>query len=499
MPRFSSNPLMKEAMAAAAGNSNAKSKNDLVPVRIPMIGSSYSRGTAASKDQRFVNGYFDFVDNPISGAKKSFFVKRPGLSLHQVPPGGASGEGRGIKRWNGDLYTVIGTKIYKNTTDLGVTLTTSTGLVGMEFTRPSAGTPYLCVNDGVKLYAINAAGTVTTVTTNFPTPNTTDLVYMDGYLFVMKTDGTIWCCDFDDPITWDPTKFITAQMYPGSGVGIAHQNNLLVAFSDQHIQCFYDAANATGSPLSNVEQAVQQIGCASNNSIVQDESYVTFVSRAQDGGYSVFRLEGTNLKNISFPGLDRILTGEGSSISSAFAYSIRHAGHFFYILNLTSSSRTFVYDHDLDLWVEWSDFNSAMFGTMIKTVTETSDNKLVGIHPGNQTVYQITESSGTDAGNNFTVLGRLARLDFDDTSRKFVQQAELIGDVQASTTNVSLQYSDDDWATLSTARTLDMSQVRPFATRFGNFRRRAWQFSYTGSNPLRIEALQFKVRMAVNG
>lgn len=542
--------------------------DDLETVRIPILGSPGNRGTTASKDQRFVNGYFWQIKNPLTGKEIYYFVKRPGLSQN-VRPAGATAVGRGIYSWKGSIYSVGGTKIYKGSTDLGVTLRTSTGLCGFAETRPGATTQYLGVNDGTDLYLIatdasvivlnNKAitsssvanptviaatghslatgnkiiirghvgstpdinGTIYSITKIdadsfsipvnvtvggtggtigvFPTPVANDLLYADGYFLVFKTaDLGIYNCDLDDPTTWDPTKFITPQMYNGVGAGIARQNNLILAFSEKSVQAFYDNANTTGSPFTNYESAVQQVGCASNDSIVQDESLITWIGNSFTGGKTVWKLEGiTGLKEIANTQVKLLLDAEASSITAARGMLMREGGKKFYILTLTASTgRTLVYDYDLDIWTEFELTTGSALWPII-SITE-HNHQLIGQHTTNGWIYNISPTVYQDDSVNFTVLARFGRIDLDTMRRKFVKSYELIGDKQATTTNVSFQYSDDDYTTLSTARTFDMSSIRAFLTRGGSFRRRAHQVSYAGANPLRLESLEMRYRLGDN-
>jgi hypothetical protein len=466
--------------------------DDISTVRIPFIGNPTNRDTVTSKDQRFINAYFDVVKRT-DGEKTFLLVKRPGYAQNTAPS--ASATGRGIYSWRGDLYTVYGTKIYKNTTDLGVTLTTSTGICGINETRPGAATQYLAINDGAKLYLISTTGVVTTVVT-MPA-NTGHLIYFDQYFFVLTTTNAIYQCNADDPTTWDSSKFIFSQMYNGSGIGLAQQNNLLVAFSDRHIQAFNDSANVSGSILSNVEQAAQQIGAASGGSIIGDEALVLWVSNSRNGGYSVMKLDGlSSLSSVSTSGIERLLRGEGTSISSCIGNMFRISGHKFYALNLISANRTLLYEINDDTWLEWQASDGSSRLPIVAFAQH--GNALIGQHETNGKTYTFSESTYQDDGSNFTVLGRFRRMDLDDNRRKFIRKAYLLGDIQSSTTNISLQYSDDDYATLSTARILDMSKINVFADRLGNFKRRAWQISYTGANPLRLEGLELKLRIGTN-
>lgn len=473
----------------------AASSNDILTVRIPFVGNPNNRDTVTSKDQRFVNAYFDVLKTA-EGVPEYYLVKRPGAS-RLIQPSGGAGVGRGVYVWRGDRYSVVGDKLYKNTTDLGVTLTTTTGQCGFAETRPGAATQYLGINDGQKLYLIATGGVVTTVTLNFPNPNTTDLIYFDTYFFTQDSNGKIYQSNSDDPTTWDASKVITAQMFNGTGIGMAHQNNMIFAFSDRSFQAFYDAANVSGSVLTNVEQVAQQIGCASQSSIVYDGEEIIWVANHNSGGFSVMKMAGaSNIDRVSTPGIDRILRAEGTAISTCVGQWFEIAGHSFYALKLTTANRTLVYDMDNGLWLEWQEAGSSNSFPFVSYAQY--NGTLIAQHATDGYLYTLSESTYQDNSVNFTVLGRFKRLDLDDNRRKFVEKLRMIGDKQASTTNVSLQYSDDDYNTLSTARTYDMSTINPYRSNFGNFRSRAWQISYAGANPLRLQALELSFRLGTN-
>lgn len=537
-------------------------KPELETARIPIFGGSTARGTSASKDQRFVNGYFEVLQNPTTKKLTYFFTKRPGLTSFSQPTGG-SATARGMYSWRGSVFSCYGNKLYKGSTDLGVTLVGSSGFVSFEETRPSATSPVLAVSDGTSLYVIDTSdgvtvlnnkaitsssianpsvitavghglstgnkviirnhvgmipdinGTVYTVTVTgvdtftipvnvttggtggtigvFPTPNLTLLTYFDGYLFVLKTNGSLHNCALDDPRDWDPIDFIVPIMDNGAVVGQCRQQNYILVFGDKWMQGYYNAANAVGSPLTNYEAAMLQIGCASKLTIVNEEAFVTWVGAADVGGLTVYRLSGTaQAKDIGDSTLNRLLLAEGSSISTARGRLIRTAGHIFYILSLTSANRTFVYDYDLDIWYEWAGTDGNGF-PIIEFVQHS--NTLLAQHTTDGRIYTMIPTTTQDNSVSFPHMARFGRLDFETNNRKFVRSIELLGDIQPATTPVLVQYSDDDYTTLSTARTFDMAELRPIGTNFGNFRRRSWQYSYTGASALRIEALQIKFRL----
>src|SRR6266853_6439292 len=135
-------------------------------IRVPFLDVTDLRpGQEAliTKDQVFLNGFFEPVRNPL-GKADYYFIKRPGTSSYLTV--GPTGPGRGCYAWKqtGKLYSVNNNKILSGSTDLGVTLTTTTNFVNFEETRPGATTQYLGVNDGQALYLIGSDDSVLALT-----------------------------------------------------------------------------------------------------------------------------------------------------------------------------------------------------------------------------------------------------------------------------------------------------------------------------------------------
>jgi hypothetical protein len=198
----------------------------------------------------------------------------------------------------------------------------------------------------------------------------------------MNSNGQVFNCAVDDPTTWDVTKWLYVQMVPGTGIGLAKQNNLLMALTDRSVQFFYNEANIAGSPLTNVEQAMHKIGCVNRGSIASQEETIYWIGNSQTGSPTVFRLNGvSDLQEIGSPSINRYLNNltSGALASYIVGNTARISGRTFYILSIsgltgTSGSalagiaiagyakatlsaltleRTFVYDPHIDYWYEW--------------------------------------------------------------------------------------------------------------------------------------------------
>jgi len=106
------------------------------------------------------------------------------------------------------------------------------------------------------------------------------------------------------------------------------------------------------------------------------------------------------------------------------------------------------------------------------------------------TTYQdLVAGVATD----FTFQVRTKRQDSDSIKRKFCHSLDVLGDQQSATdttTDVDIQYSDDDYVNTSTARTVNMGSTRPFLKALGSYRRRSWTISHTGNSPMRLSGIE---------
>lgn len=461
-------------------------------LRVPLVGSPTNRTQLVSKDQRFVNCFPEVVKDSITGTSRIYLTKRFGTS-RWVQPASASGEGRGLFAWNSKIYSVIGNKLYE-TTSAGVstlkqTLATSTGACG--FVETTGTNDYLFVCDSVDGYVVSTTGVVTKITdAQFPTPHVTTPVFLDGYVFLLKTNGDICNSVLEDPLNWDASNFIVPESFPDNTIAIARQNNLVVAIGERSIEYFYDAGNPTGSPLGVAEQYVLQFGGASIGSVCQEEAYVTLVAKADIGGCYVVNIDGVNPKNISTEPINRILDAEGNNIIDCWAFIVRQQGHKFYVLNLPYQRRTLVYDFDLDSWHEWCYYSSGTQDMFPFSWRSVNDKQILFLHETDGYIYLGSNGTYQDNGNPTQVLIQTSRFDGDTAKLKFMSKVEFIADQQTSSSPMTVRYSDDDYKTWSTALTIDL-QARAALWRMGSFRRRAFLLLHEANTPLRMEAMEF--------
>ena len=520
------------------------------PVRVALAGHTMYRSSARTKDQRFINCYVESIKNELNDTKKSYVVKRPGYSLNTNV--GVTGVGRGIHYYNSKYYTVIGTKLYENTTEKQ-TLSTSTGSVGFcEF--DNAGVAYLFLCDGTDGYVIDSSGTVTKVnqtysawasTTSYSTGAKRIPTVDNGYYYTATTggtssgsqptwpttigntvvDGTVtWTCtgsyggfpsphiptplafdgyivlaaassqsiynsDVDNAFGWSTGNFVDAEMFPDNISCLIRQNNMFIALGSYSGEFFFDAASASGSPFERNESAALQMGIAAPYATYQNEKFCMFISQSESGGRAIWVVEGFQPKKISTEHIERIIDAEGSSITSATGFGLRVGGHLFYVINLTNTS--LVYDLEEKVWHEWQSGATGGSPFACKYLTDANAGKPVLLHGTNGKIYNLDPLTYQDDSVNIYVDIYTNKIDFDTMNRKFMKNLNFVGDL-TSGDSITVYWSDDDYVTWSSGATLSLTS-RPFFTRLGVFRRRAFRINHASNNPFRAESLEAEI------
>lgn len=461
--------------------------------RVNFISNPQQRGTNAAQDFRLLNMMVEVIKSPVGDQNKYFIKSRPGVTTAFTT---ATGEGRGIYYWvlNGTGYcmAVVGNKVYANGTNV-LTLSTSTGTVGFTEFVSSTGTVSLILLDGTDGYVFSNSTTSVKITdADFPTPHVPMPIFIDGYLFVAKANtADVYNSDLDNPSSWTAGDYISAEMYPDLVIALSKNNNYIYAIGSASTEYLYDVANATGSPLGRHDSAVQQFGTAARDSVVQTETEVIMIGETNNGGHTVWTIDGFKAAEVGIPAIKSALLAEGSNLPNAQAFCVRVAGQKCYVVCLTN--RTLVYSFDTKMWHEWSTASGAF---LCAHGTDGPNGSAYLLDKTNGKIYTMDETLFTDAGTAINCVFTSSKLDFDTINRKFMYRLSMIGDVPDSTGTdlaVSVQWSDDDYKTFSSARTLSFNADLPAITQLGQFRRRAFKITYSLPHLLRLEGIEVDI------
>ena len=395
----------------------------------------------------------------------------------------------------GSGYPATGTFTVSGTTGSGAT-GTYTALAGsitsVTLTNPGSGyTGALTVS-----FSGGGAGATATASLNsFPSNPVPGLVYLDGYVFVMDQQGQIWQSDNENPTAWGALNYISATSEADKGVAIARHLNYIVAFKQWTADFFYDAGNPTGSVLAINQSAHMEVGCADGNSIQNPEQTLIWMATVVEGGRTIMLLNGLSPVKVSTKAVENFLNA--SDLSGTYSWLYKIAGHTLYGLVLTDQNVTLVYDMDEKEWHIWTTSKDYIGGS--ENYFECSFVTQFPFNSGN--FYVLDAANGlmfTLSPNNYVdpfgpIRMRIVtdRMDFDTYAFKTGYGLTIFGDTIQDVMQV--RHTEDDYTTWSQYRNINLALQKPCLYQLGRFRRRAYEFLYTGKNPLRLEKVEFNL------
>ncbi len=457
-------------------------------VRLPLLGEQINRTATTTKDQKYINIFPETIKIPAIESTKIFLNKRPGLTLYKQF---GSGEGRGVAWFNNAFYIAVGNTIWKDgaTPTAIITMTTTTGKVGMLLGNSTTIGDYLFICDGTDGWVINNVGTVTAITDpDFPSPHIPTPSFIDGYV-VLAQRSDVYTCDLDEPTSWNTSNYLSAEMFPDSVIALARQNNNVLVFGVYSTEFFYDAANVNGSPLARNDASTAQVGCISPNAIHQNEKQCFFIGQSDMGGRAVWQNVGFEMKKVSTEFIDRIIDAE-TNLADATGYGLRTMGHLFYVINLPTVNKTVVYDSEEKLWHQWSSDVSGIQNVFNCNYTEdnnTGTSYLLSSTGGK--LYNFNVNSYQDDTTPILVELQTGKFDMDTYKRKFLVNFRIVGD-ETPGNYVNVKWTDDDYQTWSNTKQIGLDDSFPNFARGGAFRRRALNIQHTLNLPLRLESFE---------
>lgn len=446
------------------------------------------RSGVSKDDQRFVNVYPEVIPTAMTGGKQYYLRKRPGQVSRATFP--TSGEARGLYYWQGSIYSVIANVLYQNTTPIQA-LTTNTGPVGFVAYK-AAAVECLVFCDGIKGFAISLSGGVAQPNqiSTFPTPHLPYPLVIDGYVVVAGLSvQTIYNSNTGDPTTFDlANDFIEAEMYSDNVVRLLSSKNYIVAIGTASIEFLYDNANSTGSPFARNAPGVQQYGTCSPMACCTNEDYCIIPGDSGTGGKTVYFLQDFKSTDIATEQIREAMDAE-TNLTDARGSIFQIDGHTFYLLNLTTTNRSFVFNLDEKIWTEWSYNGENTRFNMDFIIGSPDTNDPTGQIVGTGELAVLDSTAMTDLGNPIYVLLQTDRQDMGTMKRKRLYQLVINCDAPNGTTPIpmTVSWSDDDYNTWSSGVTLNLNATYPTIRQLGYTKRRCWRFEYVQPYPLRME------------
>lgn len=497
----------------AFSNTPQNSTYRTVQVKFDATSTLRSADNTVRRDSHIINFYYDRISQE-NKQREVCLVKRPGIAATTASLSKAvstdSIRGYFYDEQDDIYFWCVGTKVYAyisgTATLLNIfTLTTSSGIVCFQSFRKSTGAIYVIFSDGAGLASyqlhVGAVAAVAVADPDLPTPHNPRFAVLDGYVFI-SSGNTIFNSDVDTFDSWTPGNDIDAEMSGDVLLAVFQNKNYVVAMGINSLEIFWDAGNATSSPLSRNDSGYKSIGYVSCYAQTEDKHF--FIGQDKNNNIAVYMMENFKVDKISNSVVERTIQATNTSGFSAGrvlpdtnGVILGIDGHTFYCFSTTDI--TWVYDLEERMWYEW---RSAAGGTFRP---EASWSKYGGAqyiaNYGSTTIDIISPLVYNDKGVNFTCSYTTEDDLFGSVNWKVCNRASLVCDrhLPSGTSNVNLQWSDNDWADgVTGATTINVFSNLPKTHRVGRFRNRSFRLLYTDNYPIRMKYLELEINIGAH-
>ncbi len=473
---------------------------------VPLANSYNERGVAGAttiftsgKDQRKINCVYETAQNAASGKSTLYLTKRPGCAISATTYGIS-----GVSSYlitNGYFQPLAATQLvfYKEGSDVKVSDgTTSTVILNTATLIPTyLAKTSISGNEHVVVQLTNTSSLSQKVYFSSSVPVWTEITppgtgfrgqmaFMDGFAFLADPNtNKIYNSDLNSLSSWNPTNFITKQIAQDVPLGLARLGKQIIAFGQNTVEVFQNAGVEVGSPLQTVPQLATRIGLIERADAFSSKTYYAiigskmyFIGRLSGGSKSVgvFTFNGSSFDKISPPFIDKLIP----VYFQVGSIGVNGQTAFYIALDAAPSSpqRWLMY---FPAWNEWFEWNSTVI------CPTNGGNYFLGVGANQNRIYEFPGTNiWQDDGTNYQFLTQFALPSKGNADRR-MQFCGVVGDIATSTLALSIKFSDDDYQTFSSSRTVDMTDTKTNIYRCGSFQKRAVQLSYTGDQEVRLE------------
>ena len=443
---------------------------------------------ASDKDARYVNCFPIEVGDQITGKKTVKTVKRPGFGTQSTPATGK--KGYQVYVWLGagagtsviSAFDTPNSAIYNGVTSQGSITGVCSGI-----TETFVGTTAtLCFTstDSTAWYLADG-GALTQITDGqFPGNAGKTVVgtaaHIDGFMIVLTEDGQLWASDNGSVTAWTANSFGNVNSVPDKSIGAFRWRNYIMALGRESCE-FWQNGGRTPFPLVRVDSMTLKVGAVHADAVVSIADTFWWVGSTQQGGLSVFQWDGS-ISRVSPPAIDSALILAGASnisLSVTREYGVS-------VVMVKEGPLTYAYVPETKRWHERSSTTPLWTKTAASSVGGTMVNYAVSNVRTAGKVFLQNQASQvfTDNGVAYSARVQQPNMDLGTMKRKFWEEIELVHDVETSASDITLAYTDDDFASFVTVGTQDLSEERCRWTRLGSSRRRGWVWIHSAETPM---------------
>jgi hypothetical protein len=313
----------------------------------------------------------------------------------------------------------------------------------------------------------------------------------------MDSSSNIWgSAGLNNPTVWDALNVIQANSESDTPIMLTKQLVYVIALKSTSVQIFYDAGNATGSPLAPLPGALIKYGCLDANTVQDIDGRLLWVTNDKNNVSQVGMMENLQFRIISNPAIDRFLNLTTQTVpyvqSFTFrSWSVKFAGHRFYGITNVTANISLVYDIDQDLWYQWTDSSGNMYRTV--AIATDLENKLIAQDYSSGAVSFIGPDYACPNDNGTLFPMDIYTPNFDAGVDREKTLSTLYFEADKVPADLLVRFSDDDYQTWNNFRSVNLNNTHPQLCDEGSFYRRAYHFRHQANTPLRIRAVGFEM------
>jgi hypothetical protein len=439
----------------------------------------FSKGRSGSVSQG-VNINVYPVTNSDDAKLPLTLTERPGLKRFLKP--GSDGDVRAMLKIDSDLYSLVGNKFHKNSTDVG-TVYSSTGKVWI---GRNANYQIMVVAGGkgsVYNWRLGTFGQITD--TDFP--GSVSFGFLNQYaISVDPGSGRLRNSELNDFTLWDGTAFTTAESAPDNLLSVIVDHQEVIGFGEETVEIYRDTGDSN-AVLQRLEGAIFEVGINAGASPAKVSNVVLWL----DNSLQVRVIESYSPRVVSTDAINYQIS-KLSRTDDAVGMGFVWHGHAFYVLTFPSANRTFAYDltssakSGRDIWHELASFPD-VDRWRGSTVYQDGSVVYVGDHT-NGWIYTLNDDTHTDNLEHVSRTWTTAPV-FDGQLRRTMFHDELELEVEmgagpAEDPQVIMQYSDDNGKTWSDELWSSIGRIGDYQNRarwscLGGSKNRTYRFTVT--------------------
>lgn len=499
-------------------------------VVIPLVASYNERGVdgyattvTSGKDQRKINSMYELAENVGSGKRTIYLTKRPGISGAGVTVGGAgdkpymmisTGDGAAANQWvftrnsndnkvanSSTGATILNSATYYPTF-VSKTRISDTEIVVAQFRVGSGSSANASAQ---KVYYASVADITTW--TEITDGDFTSLIHrgkaqhLDGFMFIMDSKSKVYNSDINSLNAFSPINYLTKQIQQDNPAGLAKLGNKIIAFGNYTYEVMVNNGNPSGSPLRTVPELAGRVGlglvAANDGQIVSTfHDYACellgkmyFVGRQEaQQSQGIYVFTGAAVEKISPTFIDKMINGSTGAVYQIMPFCFY--GHQCICVDITVSGtathRWLMFFPEYNDWFEWTstEFQPMNSGTFFPSIAFSSSVSLY---------KYLGNDSWLDSTSAYTFSHQF-QLPSQGNEWKHMHWCGVEGDTATSAQSLSVEFSDNDFQSFQTARTIDMTVQDKKISKCGSYRgTRAVRLSHSGNSEVRLRTFLARI------